>query len=82
MSIAQFTWQSSNREVNAVGGCVVISCMILAVLLLFDVWKLKRSEEVKLLWTLVLCLIPILGLILYIVVGRRGSDPGSRDPMP
>lgn len=82
MALAQFTSQSSDRLINAFGGCFVLGFIAIAILLLFDVWRLKRSEEVKLLWTLVLCLIPIVGVVLYLCVGRRTNDPGSNDPMP
>lgn len=77
--LAQFTIQSPDRWFNIIGGSFFIICFVISLLLLFDVWKLKRSEEVKLLWTLVLFLIPVIGIVLYVLVGRRASDDGINE---
>ena len=45
--------------------------LILDVLAILDVWKSNRDGGSKLIWTLVIFFLPVLGLLLYYLMGRR-----------
>lgn len=45
--------------------------LILDVLAILDVWKSNRDSGSKLIWTLVIFFLPVLGLLLYYLMGRR-----------
>lgn len=46
--------------------------LILDVLAIIDLWKSNRDSGSKLIWTLVIFFLPLVGLLLYYMVGKRG----------
>lgn len=47
---------------------------LLDVMAIFDVLFSVRPAVEKLLWLIVIVLLPVLGLLLYVVFGRAGGD--------
>jgi hypothetical protein len=48
-----------------------ILVLVIDVLAILDVWKRESSNEKKLLWTVVILLLPLLGPIAWYLVSRR-----------
>ena len=46
--------------------------LVLDVLAILDVWRSNREAGSKLIWTLVIFFLPLLGLLLYYMIGKRG----------
>lgn len=48
--------------------------LIITVVVLYNIWSEKATEiTVKLMWTLVILFLPVLGPILWLWIGRRQS---------
>ena len=63
----------SLREVGggAVGGSLCsILWLVLAVTALMDLWKSNRDDTKKLIWTIAIVIIPVLGSIIYHLVEK------------
>lgn len=58
--------------VNSVFGLLVLAGDIWAII---NIFQSGASNEKKLLWILVVVLLPILGLILWFLLGPRNSRP-------
>ncbi len=58
------------------------------IVLLLDLWAIvsvlrsQKSQGTKLIWVLVLLLLPVLGLIIWGIAGPRGIKPGSGPTSP
>jgi len=55
----------------SIGGLVVF---ILDIVALAGLWGGRASIEHKLVWTLLILLLPFLGMVLYFVLGRSAAD--------
>lgn len=67
----------SLREVggNALGGSICsIVWLVLAVTALMDLWKSSRDDSKKLIWTIVIVIIPILGSIAYHLMEKNKKN--------
>lgn len=51
-------------------GILGVIVLILWVVALIDVWTKPRGIGAKVIWTLVILLLPIIGVILYFLFGR------------
>lgn len=51
-------------------GLVVLVLDIVAVL---DVWKSNKDQTKKILWTLLILLAPLIGLVIYYLMGKEKS---------
>lgn len=38
---------------------------------LYDIWTGKKDQEKKILWTAVCLLLPVLGTLIYVLVGKK-----------
>jgi hypothetical protein len=45
--------------------------LILDVVVIMEIWKSSKDSEKKILWTVLVVFLPILGLILYYLMGRK-----------
>jgi hypothetical protein len=45
--------------------------LILDIIAIIDVWKSSLDDTKKLLWTLLIILLPLVGLILYYLLGKK-----------
>lgn len=46
-----------------------------------DIWRQDKTQEVKLLWTIVIFVAPMfLGVIAYFIFGRQANSPQSPQP--
>lgn len=52
------------------GGIIGLIVFILAIIAILDVLKSGKPTEQKILWVLVILLLPLIGLILYYVIGK------------
>jgi hypothetical protein len=59
---------------EAYGGAVGIVIIVLQLLVIISVIAGRGSTGHKLLWTVVILLLPVLGLILYALFGRSPRD--------
>ena len=59
------------KEVRIMGRIGFILVLVIDVLAILDVWKRESSNEKKLLWTVIILLLPLLGPIAWYVVSRR-----------
>lgn len=50
---------------------VLICTLILPVIALVDILKGKFNGDLKLIWILVVILVPIMGSVLYLIIGRK-----------
>lgn len=55
------------------GGILGLIVLILDVIAIVEVLKGNRAVSNKLLWILVILILPIIGMILYYVIGRKAS---------
>ncbi len=53
------------------GGIVGLILLILAIIAIMDVLQSSRATEEKLLWIVVILILPLIGLILYYVIGKK-----------
>jgi len=51
-------------------GLLGLIVLILDIVALVDLLKSAKPPEMKLLWTLLIILLPLIGMILYFVIGR------------
>ena len=47
--------------------------LVLDIWAIINVWRSDRSGGVKFLWTLLILLLPVLGLIIWAITGPRGG---------
>lgn len=45
--------------------------LVLDIIVILDVWKSSLDDTKKLLWTLLIILLPLVGVILYYLVGKK-----------
>lgn len=48
--------------------------LVLDVLMIVSLLTGSGSTQHKLIWTLLILFLPVIGLILYLLIGRNGSD--------
>jgi Phospholipase_D-nuclease N-terminal len=60
--------------VMIMSGLVGLVIFVLDIIALVSVLGGSGSVERKLLWTLVILLLPIVGMIIYFLIGRSGAD--------
>ncbi|MBI1902519.1 MAG: PLDc N-terminal domain-containing protein [Planctomycetia bacterium] len=59
---------------------MMTSSLLGAVILIFDLWAIlsvlmgRSPVERKILWVVIILLLPVVGLVLYLLIGRRPSD--------
>ncbi|TDR20592.1 PLDc N-terminal domain-containing protein [Marinicella litoralis] len=53
------------------GGIIGLIILILDIIAIIEVVNSSRPVEQKLLWVLIILLLPLLGLILYYVIGKK-----------
>lgn len=53
-------------------GIVSLIVLVLDVIAIVDVLKSGRDTGYKLLWILLILLLPLLGMILYFLIGKKG----------
>lgn len=61
-----------NYGYNGLWGLLILAGDIWAII---NIFQSPASNEKKLLWILVVLLLPVLGLILWFFLGPRGSKP-------
>lgn len=55
-----------------------LAVLVLDVVSILDVFNSARDQEKKILWTLLILVLPLLGPLLYYVFARNGSALGHR----
>jgi hypothetical protein len=45
--------------------------LILDVIVMMEIWKSTKDMEKKILWTVAVIFLPVLGLIIYYFIGRK-----------
>lgn len=50
---------------------IYLVILILDVIAIMEIWKSSKDSNKKIIWTLVIIFLPILGLILYYFMGRK-----------
>lgn len=53
-------------------GILGIIILVLDVLAILEVFKSSKDTGKKILWTVLILILPVIGLILYYLVGRKG----------
>lgn len=53
------------------GGLIGLIILILDILAIIEVVKSSKPDEQKLMWVLIILLLPLIGLILYYVIGKK-----------
>jgi hypothetical protein len=53
------------------GGLCGLIILILNIVALVEIWRSSRDTGNKIIWSLVIWLLPLIGLILYYFIGRR-----------
>jgi hypothetical protein len=59
---------------------MMTSSLLGAIILILDLWAIisvlmgRSSIERKILWVVVILLLPVMGLVLYVLIGRQPSD--------
>ncbi len=53
------------------GGIVGLILLVLAIIAILDVLKSSKPVEQKILWVIVILVIPLIGLILYYLIGKK-----------
>jgi hypothetical protein len=56
------------------GGLVGLLVLVLDIIAIVSVLGGSGSMERKLLWTLIILILPFVGMILYFLIGRSGAD--------
>jgi hypothetical protein len=59
-----------NLQYGGLGGLLILAGDIWAII---NIFQSSASNEKKLLWTLVVILLPVLGLVLWFFLGPRGG---------
>ncbi|MBN2482733.1 MAG: PLDc_N domain-containing protein [Candidatus Omnitrophica bacterium] len=52
-------------------GLIGLIILILDIIALVDLWKGKKDTGKKVLWTLLILIAPLVGLIIYYMLGRK-----------
>lgn len=79
-SLLFLTGCSEEALANVVGGAVIIYVVgaillfLLVVYALFDLWGKSNDSSKKLLWTIIILIIPVIGAIAYFAVGRGNKS--------
>lgn len=53
------------------GGIIGLIILVLDILAIIELVKSSRPDSEKLLWVLIILLLPLIGLILYYVIGKK-----------
>jgi len=53
------------------GGIFAVIILVLDIIAMIDAWKSSLETGKKILWTVLILLLPVLGLILYYLLGRQ-----------
>jgi hypothetical protein len=53
------------------GGIVGLILLVLAIIAILDVLKSSKPVEQKILWVIVILVVPLIGLILYYLIGKK-----------
>lgn len=69
------TWWTLAAQIHSsYGGFIAIAILILQLAVILSVLAGDGSAQHKILWSLVILLLPLVGLILYAVFGRSSKD--------
>jgi hypothetical protein len=50
---------------------IYLVCLIAWIWSLYDIWTSKKDQGKKLLWTIIVLVLPVIGTIIYLVAGRK-----------
>jgi hypothetical protein len=50
---------------------LLIAVYVLSIYFIYEVWKGTMERDKKILWTLVLLALPVVGVILYLAIGKK-----------
>ena len=53
------------------GGIIGLILLILAIIAILDVLQSSKPTEQKVLWVIVILVVPLIGLILYYLIGKK-----------
>jgi phospholipase D-like protein len=67
-------WFDGGRKRGVVYSIVGIIVLVLDIIALVKLWGGSSSIERKLLWTVLILLLPILGMVLYFLIGQEAAD--------
>ncbi|MCB4793678.1 PLDc N-terminal domain-containing protein [Pseudomonas sp. NP21570] len=65
---------------DAFGGIFGLLILILDIWAIISIVRSDSSGGKKVLWVLLIVLLPVLGLIIWGIMGPRGNRPDSRGP--
>lgn len=54
-----------------IGGLIIL---VLDIIALMKLWGGSSSAEHKLIWTLIILLLPVIGMLLYFLIGQSSAD--------
>lgn len=63
--------QGSFSKTRIMGRIIYLAIIVIDVLVIIDIVKSSKDTEKKILWIIAVVLLPVLGPILYYVVGRN-----------
>jgi hypothetical protein len=64
--------QITNKEVR-VGGLLGLVILVLDIIAIIDIVKSSADTGKKILWLLLVILLPVLGMILYFLLGKKSK---------
>ena len=62
------------KKGGGMGGIISLIILILDVIAIIDVVKSSMEVSKKFLWILLIVILPVLGLILYYLLGKKGNS--------
>lgn len=79
-SLLLLTGCSEEALANVVGGAVVVYIVgaillfLLVIYALYDLWTNSADSPKKLLWTIIILIVPVIGAIAYFAIGRGSKS--------
>jgi len=55
------------------GKLIGLVVLVLDIVAILDVWKSSKDQAKKILWTLLILLAPLIGLVIYYLMGKEKS---------
>lgn len=55
------------------GGIIGLIILVLDIVALVGLWKSAAASGKKVLWTVLILLLPVIGLVLYFLIGKKGA---------
>ncbi len=60
---------------NGVNSLIGLVILVLDIIALVDIFKSSKDTTMKVIWALVILLFPLIGMVLYYLIGRKPGTP-------